>query len=194
MKKAVILLVIAVTALRNIRDRTRPAVGAAAGGPGLRRRFQPDGRYFSMLRGRSFGRSGNVVLRPPLSNDLIVAPTREIVGIEDPFLQLAGAPNYFNAAWRARSFLKGADGRTPERDEIAVVANSAIVRNSGPTPHPRGLPQLACQAHSRGGCAERPDWQMGADHRRGSEYGLLGDAHQGSRLKWTPVLGPAVKV
>ena len=31
---------------------------------------------------------GDVVLRPPLSNDLIVAPTREIVGIEDPFLKL----------------------------------------------------------------------------------------------------------
>ena len=71
---------------------------------------------------------GDVVLRPPLLNDLIVTPTREIVGIEDPFLQLAGAPNYFNAAWRARSFLNGADGRAPERDEIGLVANSAVVR------------------------------------------------------------------
>jgi CDP-diacylglycerol pyrophosphatase len=61
-------------------------------------------------------------------NDLIVAPTREIVGIEDPFLKLDGAPNYFNAAWRARSFLKRSDGRTPERDEIAVVVNSAVIR------------------------------------------------------------------
>ena len=71
---------------------------------------------------------GYIVLRPPLLNDLIVAPTREIVGIEDPFLQLDGAPNYFNAAWRARSFLKRSDGRTPERDEIAVVANPAVIR------------------------------------------------------------------
>jgi CDP-diacylglycerol pyrophosphatase len=71
---------------------------------------------------------GYVVLGPPLLDELIVAPTREIVGIEDPFLQLAGAPNYFNAAWRARSFLRGAKGREPERDEIALVVNSAVVR------------------------------------------------------------------
>jgi CDP-diacylglycerol pyrophosphatase len=72
---------------------------------------------------------GYVVLRPPLSHDLIVAPTRESVGIEDPYLQSPVAPNYFDAAWRARSFLKGADGRVPERDEIALVANSAVVRS-----------------------------------------------------------------
>ena len=71
---------------------------------------------------------GAVVLRPPLLDDLIVVPTRQIVGVEDPLLQSAGAPNYFNAAWRARSFLKARDGRTPERDEIALVANPAVIR------------------------------------------------------------------
>ena len=68
-----------------------------------------------------------VVLRPPLLHDLIVVPTREIAGIEDPYLQSPGAPNYFNAAWQARSFLRGADGRAPERAEIALVANSAAL-------------------------------------------------------------------
>jgi CDP-diacylglycerol pyrophosphatase len=72
---------------------------------------------------------GGVVLRPPLSYDMILAPTRRIVGIEDPFLQSPGAPNYFDGAWRARSFLKGADGRAPERDAIAVAVNSAVVRD-----------------------------------------------------------------
>jgi CDP-diacylglycerol pyrophosphatase len=72
---------------------------------------------------------GVAVLRPLVMNDLIVAPTREIVGVEDPYLQSPGAPNYFNAAWRARSFLKARDGRTPKRDEIALVANAAVVRN-----------------------------------------------------------------
>ena len=72
---------------------------------------------------------GDVVLRPPLSYDLIVAPTRKIVGVEDPFLQSPGAPHYFYAAWRARSFLEGTDGRAPERDDIALVANSAVVRH-----------------------------------------------------------------
>jgi CDP-diacylglycerol pyrophosphatase len=72
---------------------------------------------------------GHIVLRPPLRHDLILAPTRRIVGIEDPFLQSPEAPNYFNAAWGARSFLEGADGQTPEHDAVALVVNSAVVRD-----------------------------------------------------------------
>jgi CDP-diacylglycerol pyrophosphatase len=91
---------------------------------------------------------GHVVLRPPLLNDLIVAPTRRIVGVEDPFLQLDGAPNYFNAAWLARSFLtSGADARVPARDEIALVANSAIVRTED-------------QLHIHVGCLRSPARRM----------------------------------
>ncbi len=71
---------------------------------------------------------GHVVLRPPLSDDTILVPTRKIVGVEDPFLQSPGAANYFDAAWRARKFLKGAGGQAPERDAIALVVNSAAVR------------------------------------------------------------------
>jgi CDP-diacylglycerol pyrophosphatase len=71
---------------------------------------------------------GAVVLRSPVSDDTILAPTRRITGIEDPFLQSPGAPNYFDAAWRARTFLKGADGQAPERDAIALIVNSAVVR------------------------------------------------------------------
>ena len=71
---------------------------------------------------------GHVVLRPPLSDDTVLVPTRRIVGVEDPFLQSPEAPNYFDAAWRARTFLKGADGRMPERDAIALIVNSAVVR------------------------------------------------------------------
>ena len=71
---------------------------------------------------------GNVVMRPPLSEDTVLAPTRRIVGIEDPFLQSPEAPNYFDAAWRARTFLKDAEGQAPERDEIALFVNSAVVR------------------------------------------------------------------
>ena len=38
---------------------------------------------------------GYVVLRPPLLHDLILAPTRKIVGIEDPFLQSRGGAELF---------------------------------------------------------------------------------------------------
>jgi CDP-diacylglycerol pyrophosphatase len=54
--------------------------------------------------------------------------TRRITGVEDPILLSPGAPNYFDAAWRARTFLKGPDGQAPERDAVALVVNSAIVR------------------------------------------------------------------
>jgi CDP-diacylglycerol pyrophosphatase len=71
---------------------------------------------------------GAVVLRSPLWNQTILAPTRKITGVEDPFLQSREAPNYFDAAWRARTFLKGDDGHAPDRDAIALIVNSAVVR------------------------------------------------------------------
>src|SRR6202044_442171 len=71
---------------------------------------------------------GTVVLRPPLLEDTVLAPTRLITGIEDPFLRSPEAPNYFDAAWRARTFLKDEDGQAPERDAIALFVNAAIVR------------------------------------------------------------------
>jgi CDP-diacylglycerol pyrophosphatase len=71
---------------------------------------------------------GTVVLRPPLSDDTILSPTRRITGVEDPFLQAPGAPNYFDAAWRARAFLKDPNGYAPERDAVALFVNAAAQR------------------------------------------------------------------
>ena len=72
---------------------------------------------------------GYVVLRPPFGpEDLILAPTRRVIGIEDPFLQSPDSPNYFDSALRARSFLKGPDGRPPRLSEIAVGVNAAAAR------------------------------------------------------------------
>src|SRR5580700_8620761 len=71
---------------------------------------------------------GTVVLRPPLLEDTVLAPTRRIAGIEDPFVRSPEAPNYFDAAWRARTFLKDEEGEAPERDNIALFVNSAVVR------------------------------------------------------------------
>ena len=71
---------------------------------------------------------GYVVLRPPLMHDLILSPTRQIVGIDAQVLRLPNAPAYFDAAWRARSFLADAGGRPPNRDSVALVVNSAAER------------------------------------------------------------------
>jgi CDP-diacylglycerol pyrophosphatase len=99
-----------------------------AGRARLRRRLQANRNSLSEVDLSGGEERGNVVLRPPLSGDTILAPTRRITGIEDPFLQSPGAPNYFDAAWRARTFLKGADGQAPDRDAIALVVNPAAVR------------------------------------------------------------------
>jgi CDP-diacylglycerol pyrophosphatase len=72
---------------------------------------------------------GYVVLRQPFPRDTILAPTRKIIGVEDPFLYSPEAPNYFDAAWRARTFLHGADGKPPERDRIALAVNSRVARH-----------------------------------------------------------------
>jgi CDP-diacylglycerol pyrophosphatase len=72
---------------------------------------------------------GYVVLRQPFPRDTILAPTRKIIGVEDPFLYSPEAPNYFYAAWRARTFLDGPDGKPPERDRVALAVNSRVARN-----------------------------------------------------------------
>ncbi len=72
---------------------------------------------------------GYALLRPPWSNDMIVTPTRRSVGIEDPFLRSPDAPNYFAASWRARGMIATANGRPPARDQVALVINSAPVRD-----------------------------------------------------------------
>ncbi len=71
---------------------------------------------------------GHILLRPPWANDLILSPTRRSVGVEDPFHQTPEAPNYFAQAWAARGMIATTNGRPPARSQIALVANSRIVR------------------------------------------------------------------
>ena len=92
---------------------------------------------------------GTVVLRPPLLEDTVLAPTRLITGIEDPFLRSPEAPNYFDAAWRARTFLKDEDGQAPEDG----VRHAGVVR-------------LEEVDGSRGGMAAAAAVASGAQYRR----------------------------
>ncbi len=72
---------------------------------------------------------GSVVLRPPFGpQDTILAPTRKVVGVEDPWLQSPTAPNYFATALRARAFIKKPDGSAPRLDEVALAVNSRFTR------------------------------------------------------------------
>jgi hypothetical protein len=57
-----------------------------------------------------------------------LAPTRKILGVEDPYLQSSAAPNYFADAWEAWLNLNGERGRTPDLG-FALVVNSALARS-----------------------------------------------------------------
>jgi len=67
---------------------------------------------------------GYVVLRPFGSSDLILAPTRRIVGVEDRFLRTPDAPNYFEDAWQARKFLGDSRGSYRSQSGVALAVNS----------------------------------------------------------------------
>jgi CDP-diacylglycerol pyrophosphatase len=72
---------------------------------------------------------GYVVLRPPFGKpDLILAPTRKIVGVEDPSLQTSEAPNYFEDAWNARAFLPNRRQRPLAHDDVGLAVNSRYTR------------------------------------------------------------------
>jgi CDP-diacylglycerol pyrophosphatase len=71
---------------------------------------------------------GYVILRPPLGEDFILAPTRKIVGVEDAWLEAADAPNYFDDAWNARAVLAARGRAPPPRDEVALAVNSRLAR------------------------------------------------------------------
>jgi CDP-diacylglycerol pyrophosphatase len=73
---------------------------------------------------------GYAVLRAPFgAPDTILTPTRRVVGVEDPWLQSPDAPNYFDAAWRARRFLLGSTGKPPDARRFALAVNPAHLRS-----------------------------------------------------------------
>jgi CDP-diacylglycerol pyrophosphatase len=72
---------------------------------------------------------GYAILRPPFGKrDTILTPTTKIAGIEDPSLQAADAPNYFEDAWNARTFLSDETERPLARSDVALVVNSRASR------------------------------------------------------------------
>jgi CDP-diacylglycerol pyrophosphatase len=57
-------------------------------------------------------------------SNLILAPTRPIIGVEDPLLQAFDAPDYFEDAWKARRFLQDVRQKRLARDDVVLSANS----------------------------------------------------------------------
>jgi CDP-diacylglycerol pyrophosphatase len=72
---------------------------------------------------------GYVILRRPIGNDdLILAATRKIVGVEDPSLRGPEGANYFEDAWNARTFLTTRTGGRPALENVALAVNSSLTR------------------------------------------------------------------
>jgi CDP-diacylglycerol pyrophosphatase len=58
----------------------------------------------------------------------LLIPTAKVTGIESPELLAPDAPNYFAAAWRARSFVDEKAGFTLPRDWVSLAINSEDAR------------------------------------------------------------------
>lgn len=59
----------------------------------------------------------------------LLIPTAKVTGIESPDLLAPAAPNYFAAAWRARSFTEAVAGGALPRDWMSLAVNSAVSRS-----------------------------------------------------------------
>jgi CDP-diacylglycerol pyrophosphatase len=73
---------------------------------------------------------GYVILRPLVGEpDTILSPTRKILGVEDPTLRILTAPNYFEDAWNARTFLSDVTQKPLAHDDVALAVNSRFSRS-----------------------------------------------------------------
>ena len=73
---------------------------------------------------------GVVVLRAPLEDThVVVMPTASVSGVEAPLLRRDGGPNYFQAAWDARSFVQGEVARPLGWDDVGLAINSRSTRS-----------------------------------------------------------------
>ena len=59
----------------------------------------------------------------------LLIPTAKVTGVESPELLAPDAPNYFAAAWQARSFTEAAAGGSLPRDWVSLAVNSSVARS-----------------------------------------------------------------
>lgn len=73
---------------------------------------------------------GSAVLKDLVGpNQFLLIPTTRITGIESPELLAPDGPNYFAAAWRARSFVDERAGWPLPRDWMSLAINSTVARS-----------------------------------------------------------------
>ncbi len=73
---------------------------------------------------------GSAVLKDLVgANQFLLIPTARVTGIESPALLAPDAPNYFEDAWQARSFVDERAGWTLPRDWVSLAINSVFARS-----------------------------------------------------------------
>jgi CDP-diacylglycerol pyrophosphatase len=73
---------------------------------------------------------GYAVLKDRVGNtQFLLIPTAHVTGIESPEILAPGAPNYWDAAWRARHFVDERAHRDLPREAIGLAINSASGRS-----------------------------------------------------------------
>lgn len=73
---------------------------------------------------------GYVVFKDAVGDrQYLLMPTARIAGVESPELLDPAAPNYFGAAWQARSFVEQRAGGTIARDWMSLAVNPAVARS-----------------------------------------------------------------
>jgi CDP-diacylglycerol pyrophosphatase len=74
--------------------------------------------------------AGSAVLKDLVgATQFLLIPTERSSGIDDPAILAPGAPNYFAAAWRARSFVDERAGAELPRSWLSLAINSAFARS-----------------------------------------------------------------
>ncbi|KAA0102539.1 CDP-diacylglycerol diphosphatase [Mycolicibacterium sp. P1-18] len=73
---------------------------------------------------------GSAVLKDLVgATQFLLIPTERSSGIDDPAILAPTAPNYFAAAWRARSFVDERAGAELPRQWMSLAINSAVARS-----------------------------------------------------------------
>ena len=74
--------------------------------------------------------AGSAVLKDLVGpTQFLVIPTERSSGIDDPAILAPSAPNYFAAAWRAKSFVDERAGAQLPRQWLSLAINSAYARS-----------------------------------------------------------------
>jgi len=63
------------------------------------------------------------------ATQFLLIPTAKVTGIEDPQVLASGAPNYWEAAWQARTFMAERAGRPVPREDVGLAINSVHGRS-----------------------------------------------------------------